>query len=168
MLMTNFNKCGWSRCWIQRVFVLDVKDIRNPIIVDSLNLDLPNFDKYGIAGYGRRLSFQDSLLYIANLNHGVIIARGYGVGETTVESRQGHRVNESLQVSPNPFNPAAVVSFQMEKSGMARVEVFSLNGRKILDLDNNFIGWPLQYPVKLEGPPKRNVSFPCYSKQQSS
>ncbi len=88
-----------SKCPDERVLVFNVKDISNPVLVDSLKLAPPMEAIYIQAGSVKRLLFQDSLLYIANFDRGVTIARGYGVGETTVESRQGHKVNESLQIS---------------------------------------------------------------------
>ena len=41
---------------------------------------------------------------------------------------------ELLPNYPNPFNPNTVIPFNLEKSGMVRLEVFDLLGRKVATL----------------------------------
>jgi len=152
VLMTNWLKCGAPRCWIQRVLVFNVKDAGHPVLEDSLNLDLPDFNEYNAAGNARRLWFQDSLLYIANLDHGVVIARGYGV-MTATEDRQVREMDNTLQMSPNPFNPAVSVSFQMEKAGIAQIQVFSINGKRILNSQEKLSAGHCNIQLNLKGFP---------------
>ena len=37
----------------------------------------------------------------------------------------------TLRIAPNPFNPATVIAFDMERAGVAQVEIFDLRGRRM-------------------------------------
>lgn len=73
---------------------------------------------------------------------GAAILAGIGSGSTdvgplvSVESEIIPEVFQLEQNYPNPFNPATNIEFSIPKPGNVKMEVFDINGRKIIDLVN--------------------------------
>jgi len=76
---------------------------------------------------GNRNPFIDNPAYVGYLYQGVIA----GADTPGPTSLQGLRI---LAVSPNPFNPATTISLSVPEAGPVRVEVFSLDGRRVRTL----------------------------------
>jgi len=44
-----------------------------------------------------------------------------------------------VTVNPNPFNPVTTLSFTLDKPGIAKLEIFSVNGQKVSTLVNSHL-----------------------------
>ncbi len=84
---------------------------------------------------------------------GVALYAGIGGGITEIGPLVGVEtefipVEYQLQQNyPNPFNPETNIEFSIPKPGNVKIEVFDINGRKIIDLvDENLV--PGVYTIK--------------------
>jgi hypothetical protein len=82
------------------------------------------------------------ILHLATVGSRVLLSQGNGGGLQLLEAdesftRTAPRPVQSprgfalLEAAPNPFNPSTMLSFQLERPGQARLELFDMMGRRV-------------------------------------
>ena len=59
---------------------------------------------------------------------------------TDVKNEPGKPLNSSLQVYPNPFNPAANVVYTIPERGLVKIKLFDVLGREVKEIFNGEAG----------------------------
>ena len=77
--------------------------------------------------------------WVFSVSGGIVeLIAHYGTSVSSTWSNQVGQATSIQRIAPNPFNPRTTIKYRLNQAGWAKMDVFDLRGRPIIELINEY------------------------------